>query len=187
MLFQLEKNIYDEHGITENPTILSSISFLNGTIIDTNKINTPLVFESDFNTNNPPKHFLGNKIPVVSSQFKDLLQQNGVDNFQAIEATITNSEEDLQWNDYYAFNVIGLLACVDLSKSKYTVIDPGGGIMLPLLSFKNIAIQEEKVKGFKLFRLAESPDILIIDESVLNAIKSNPLPGGWGITVTPVS
>ncbi|NOJ91478.1 hypothetical protein HMI51_00750 [Corallococcus coralloides] len=55
------------------------------------------------------------------------------------------------------------------------------GVDAPRVSFENIVLDGTKSRGLHMFRLAESPSVLVIDESVKAALKENRPAEGWGI------
>jgi hypothetical protein len=72
-----------------------------------------------------------------------------------------------------------------MSKSRATDILPAPG-GTPFARFQNLVIDADKAVAFDMFRLAESPSILIASERVTRALAASPRAGGWGITAFPV-
>ena len=52
---------------------------------------------------------------------------------------------------------------------------------MPLVAFNQVALDSEKIRGLRLFRLAEDPTILIIDDIIKSALKQNRPEEGWGV------
>ena len=185
MYYRIMEDIYTDYSITHDPDVASHVSFLNGKTIQEAFTET-LIFDSNCTQQHRPRHFLQLKIPVFSEAFVNLVRKAGGDNLQVFPAKIINSEQSLEWDKYYAVNVLGLLSCVDMDKSEYTVIDQGGDVFPPLVKFHEIVIEEERTLGQKIFRLAESPTDLVIHEDILSAIDAEPQQGGWGVSIIDI-
>lgn len=69
--------------------------------------------------------------------------------------------------NYKAVNILGLVSAADMQKSIATVHD---GIPLIDVDFDELVIDEQKTKGIKLFRLAESTNAILIHESLRDAL-----------------
>lgn len=185
MFYQLKSDIYAESGITEEPSLPGfEGSFSDGTRI-TEKLPQPLVFDSSFTRDDPPRSFVGLSIPVWSSDLVDLFRRIGVDNFECFEATIKGVGPSAEWNGYFAANILGAVAAADMSKSKYMEImrSPGG---TPFVVFQELVLDGKKARPFELFRLAENMGTIVVSERVIEALKKNPRAGGWGITALPM-
>ena len=91
----------------------------------------------------------------------------GVDNLQVFPITLTNDHDGSVYDNYSICNIVGLISCVDLSRSKYQPIMDG------MYMFEEIAIDLSKTNGALLFRLAESRREIIVHHSVCNYIVDN--------------
>lgn len=183
MLYKIKPDIYAPTGILMEPNLSGNETFLTGVSLQQN-LTGPLVFLSNFDMQAPPRGFEGMTIPVWSHDFVTLLHGIGVTNFDLYDAVI-DSGTGVQWTNYYAVNVLGILAVANMSKSLTTNImtTPNN---IPLARFHHLVIDANKVLALDLFRLAESPSILIVSERVLRAIADNPRHDGWGITAFPI-
>lgn len=185
--FLLETDNLVDHGITESPKIDDDSSFLSGSVIT--KQLPPLIFEVNFPRKKKPPHLIGDEVPLVSKNFLDALEKCGIDNFQAFPAKLINPDTGQSWEDYFALDVIGLIKAADMEKSDFDTLMEGdnGGIEVPLLSFRDVVLNKDKVKGALLFRMAESPAVLVVAERVADYFFSNkPKGGSWGIDLIEV-
>jgi hypothetical protein len=108
-----------------------------------------------------------------------------VDNFDCYDAIIRTEKSGLEWNEYFAVNVLGIVKCAEMVKSKFTKIaDSPGGVALA--GFHKLVLDSTKTRDIAFFRLAESPGTLLAHEHIVAAMKKLPRPGGWGITAIPV-
>lgn len=106
-------------------------------------------------------------IPLFSANLVSALQTQGVDNLQLFPVQIVE-RDGLQINqDYFAVNILGCVKCADMDKSEYTDIT-GGGLLA--VNFRKLVIDEEKARGFKLFRLAESVASIIVRNDIKQAL-----------------
>jgi hypothetical protein len=72
------------------------------------------------------------------------------------------------YKDYLAFNIIGVIAAADLSKSEYHAWDESK----VALDFNSLVIDEIKTRNALIFRLAEATNGIVIHESVKKAIEA---------------
>lgn len=56
---------------------------------------------------------------AMSKRYLELLQHAGVDNFQIFPIIIKSEEDGAVGDDYFGVNILGLILCVNLSKSTY--------------------------------------------------------------------
>lgn len=185
--YLLEADNYIDYGVTENPKVDDDSSFLAGSVIS--KELPPLVFEVNFPKNKKLPHFFGDEVPLVSKAFLEALKNSGVENFQSFPAKVINPDTGQSWEDYFAFNVIGLVKAADMEKSDFDTLMDGDdeGIEAPLVAFRDVVLEKAKIKGMHLFRMAESPVALIISEKVLDFLaKNKPKGGAWGLDLVEV-
>ncbi len=176
---------YHDHPIEDYLFDLGSkISFMAGSYLNL-QLNEPLQFETDCPQNKHPGHYFDGTIPVFSKAFIDMLKQAGIDNFQTFPATLVNKKENLQWDDYFAFNSIGILDAANMEKSSGGTLMSGTDFegMPELIDFDKLVIDPTKTKGAFMFRELRSPDLLIFDDKVEKYLKKYRPPEGWAITV----
>lgn len=111
----------------------------------------------------------------VLSDFYNELSAAGIENPVEYLHSVGVSEVD-DWVDkkansyitnYKAVNILGLVSAADMQKSVATIHD---GIPLIDVDFDELVIDEQKTKGIKLFRLAESTNAILIHESLRDAL-----------------
>lgn len=117
---------------------------------------------------------------VVSERFMEALRSAGVDNVDYYQAQLVDEASGKTTAGYHAANVVGLIACVDREKSAYT---PMAGFPTDVirrngvLEFKALHLDYSKVQGAKLFRLFEKTTVIVVHESVKEAIEKARLRG----------
>lgn len=174
-----------DYGITENPKIGDEQSFLSGEVIDEKKL--PAL---EFETNFPPKkklpHFLGDEIPLISKELIDCLRKAGIDSFQAFPVKLTNPETGQKFDNYFAFNFIGIIKAVNMDKSDFDILMEGDEETPPLLAFREIVLNRDEINDALMFRIIESPFNLLIHDSIVDYLASDKPKDGWGIVLTEV-
>lgn len=167
MYYSLINNIRYESEITINEpkSLPLELSFISGRVISI-PIETPMVFTTDGKKGDILRDFLRGSITLVSKRFLDILQGAGVDNLQTFPAIVKSTVDGSVWNDYFAVNVLGMIACADLNKSTYSEIMPG------YYKFEDLAIDANKAKGALLFRLHEHTPTIMMHFNVGKYISS---------------
>jgi hypothetical protein len=133
-----------------------------------------------------PRHYMdGSRILIVSGLLLEAFKAAGVDNFQAFPVVLRDMQTERKWNNYYAFNEIGLIDAALLEECKYHVIDEGSESedKPAWLGFNEVVLSAKKLKREpKMFRLVQSPfDQLYISEQVRVVLKRLSPPEKWGI------
>lgn len=187
MYYRLLEDFDNFCGVLNDPEIMYEIDFVRGQVIgdeDIKRIDNPLVFQVDCTRDRPPMHLDGISIPVMSKELVALFQKHGVDNLQLFPALLKNEKTGDTWTDFYAVNIVGLIACADMDASDHSVIGRRPGSDFPLAHFHRLVIDEKKAHGHYLFRLAEEPHVILINDEIDQALCNNkPRGGQWGIDV----
>lgn len=180
MHYSIIANPFHDRGILDDPALPEGVSFIRGSLIDWTP-DAPLVFRSNCDAENPPRHYMDGVMPVWSAELLDAFGRAGVDNIQPFPAIITDDGEGMEWSGYFAINVVGSVAAADLSTSQWKKIGehPTG---LPLLAFQKLVLDARKSHDLLLFRLAENPLQLIVHEGVLDQLSESAPADGWGIS-----
>jgi hypothetical protein len=113
-------------------------------------------------------------ILVMRSDLVEALKAAGVDNIECFEAVIRDPRTGQEYTTYFAVNIVGAIACVDLAKSGY---DTSQESRMVDMEFDSIAIDEAKAGGALLFRLAESVSGIVVHEKVKAVLESRGLTG----------
>lgn len=142
--YQLKDRATDNYGMIKWPNLDPKQSFLNGKQLPENL--PSLVFEVDYPDLNAIPHFIDGGIPIVSTVFGNVLNAAGVNNFQLFPAVVVNSTTGESRDDYYAFNILGLLQAADMDASDSTLIMQGDSSSngIPLAMFHKFAYKRKK-------------------------------------------
>lgn len=178
----------DDYHVTQEPQLPDDLDFVYGKKFK-GKVPMPLVFEVDYPTREHVPHFIGETIPVFSDALIKVVRSAGIDNFQSFPALLRNPETGAEWGGYSVFHEFGLIAAANFDKSEYDMImegDAEGGVSTPLAGFHVLVLDKKKTRNVAMFRLAESPDTLLIHDRVLAHIRKHRPPNGWGFDATEI-
>lgn len=107
---------------------------------------------------------------LMQQKLVDLLQSVGVDNLQTFPAEITRSDTNEPVPGYVTVNIIGSIPCADMSRSDAS----------PLATahyFNKLTIDPAATHGLLMFRVDESPMIVLVHEKIAKAIQAAGLIG----------
>jgi hypothetical protein len=171
------------HRVGTFPELAEEHSFLSGKWIDL-VCDQPFYCEVDCTVDESPCHFLDELVPIFSSEILEQLQLAGIDNFQKFPVTLRNSALGLEWPNYFAVNVLGMIDSADLSRSSYDDIMPGDDDGTPeLVHFEELVIDPVKARGALMFRDLRSPEQIIFDDKIIDYLKSSRPADGWRIRI----
>lgn len=157
------------------------VSFIRGQAIR-GTLPEPLRFSGLLPDDRPPHFLEGDSIPVISKLLLSALKEAGVDNFEVFPAVVYSTKKQKEWDDYFAFNEIGVLDIVNLVQSKYDTIMPGNAVIPPFLGFHNVVFSNEKLKNNpKLFRILQNKTMLFVNSQVIDSLTDSSPPEHWGI------
>lgn len=142
------------------------------------QVPTPLEYEldPDMASDCKVKAMYGNKaIPVMRNDLLKVLIAAGVNNLELFPARIINQTSGKVYEDYHAFNVVGLVAAANIDESR--LMDPESEPTILDTDFESLVIDEQKAHGFHLFRLAESCNAICVSEKIKNAVEKSGIPG----------
>jgi hypothetical protein len=101
-------------------------------------------------------------ILLFSDVMIEALRDAGVDNFDCYDVVIWDPITKRKFQEYKAVNIIGVISCADLTKSKYSMHDtPSIDV-----DFDSLVIDETKTHGALMFRLAECVTGIVVHEKV---------------------
>jgi hypothetical protein len=113
-------------------------------------------------------------IPAMHVSLLDALLDCGVDNLQTYDAVLRDLDKGIEYKDYKAFNVVGLVAAADMSQS--TMMGTSDSVMVDA-DFDRLVIDESKCRGQMLFRLAENITAIIVHERIKEEVEKRGIKG----------
>jgi hypothetical protein len=191
--YRIEQSLDDEYVISRKFQLPLSddgfiCSFKYGRSINASLPN-PLVIGLERLEGKNPRHYIeGAGIVIISDRFLKALKKAGVDNFEVFPATLHDMKDGRRWNNYYAFNEIGVLDVALLEKCNYNIICEGTPLTAPDYGFTKLVFSAERLKqDYKMFRiLQDSASGPYISEDVLNVFKELSPPEKWGLQFTQI-
>src|SRR5262249_52803380 len=114
--------------------------------------------------------------PTVSVRFKKTLDGAGVDNVDYYPVRIANKKTGEIRDDYFEANIIGVISCLDATETQMEV-ESYPGVPEMISEITHLVLDESKIGGQMLFRLAEVTEIVIAHEKVKKAVEKAKLTG----------
>lgn len=102
-------------------------------------------------------------VPVMSRRLLGALQQAGVSNLDVYPAVLSDPSSGKDYDDFVAFNVIGKISAVDLTRSR---LAPGPVDQRHSMSIDQLLLDEARIQGALMFRLAEAVSTIIVHASI---------------------
>lgn len=135
----------------------------------------PLVYTLRAGREGEPKPmYYAEAVPVMREDVAAVLRAAGVDNIEYFDAVLRDPDNGREHADYKAYNIVGLVACADMSASK--LMDTNESDLLDV-DFESLVIDESRTGGALLFRLAENVSAIVVHEQVKQAIEASGIPG----------
>jgi len=179
--YQIYDDYFLDYGLIGGPELPDG-SVYAGKVTDEKDL-PGLVYEINVPDDQECPHFMTGEAVLVSGLFVEVLHDLGVDNFQAFPAVLFNSETGKKRGNYFLFNVLGLVQGADLNGSTFDMLMEGDqeGVDVPLVAFNHLVLDSSNLHDLKMFRLAEDPSTLVMDEYVVNGLKQRRPLDGWGV------
>lgn len=114
-----------------------------------------------------PDAFLFDQIPLFSSRLVECLRGVGVDNLDCYEAVLETTDGRPHPAKFFAVNIVGVVACVDEVRSIKDALSA-----YPMTEFRELVVDPAAVGGAHLFRLADNPGFILVDEAVKRGLET---------------
>jgi hypothetical protein len=114
---------------------------------------------------------------LMHQRLVDVLHTAGVNNLQLFPAEVVREGTSESVPGYVTVNVVGRVSCAVMSKSTTTPL-------ADVHYFHDLVIDAAKAKGLLMFRLDESPMLVLVHEQVANAVARERFAG---LTLTQVA
>ncbi|NTX66198.1 hypothetical protein HUA74_36625 [Myxococcus sp. CA051A] len=114
-----------------------------------------------------------NTANLMSNAFHAALLEAGVDSLDVYDAVIQSEDGTVVHRGYKVFNVIGLVRAANLAETVFHTPDSS---RLIDASIDHLAIDGDKPRGLKLFRLAENVSAVLVHEDVKRVLESKAFP-----------
>lgn len=108
-------------------------------------------------------------LPAMSKRLHAVLVEAGVSNLEVFPLEIMDPSSGKLLHDHVAFNLIGKVAAVDVAAS---VVSASNTDKMVSASFDQLALDEQRIGGALMFRLAEAVSTIVVHRSVKERIES---------------
>jgi len=134
------------------------LKYLRGHKLDATEAPRNLRLVSDSPVAQLPDFVNAARAPVVSTRFREVLAGAGIDNVDYYDAPVSDPDREIQ--GFAVMNIVGLVSCLDWTQAKVTQFRG------KVARMKHLAIDPAKTEGFRMFRLHEYPEIILVHEGV---------------------
>lgn len=114
--------------------------------------------------------------PLMHRDLVMALRSAGADTIEDFAVEIMDEETDEVCDDFLAINIVGLVAAADLGRSSVVLHDERGLIDA---DFDSLSLDDHRIKGRLLFRLAESVNAVVVEAHVKSKLEAL---GGFELT-----
>jgi hypothetical protein len=114
---------------------------------------------------------------LMQERLVEVLRAAGVDNLDTFPTQIVNAATDEIIPGYLTVNIVGRVACANMAKSHSEPLADSN-------YFHDLVIDPARARGLLMFRVDESPMIVLVHERVAAAIEAG---GFTGLTLQPVA
>jgi hypothetical protein len=160
-----------DRAMLGNVPEIEGLSWITGRRID---VPVPTPFEVDLDTSEGdalvPMFEMG--VLMLTQEMIAALEGAGVDNLDTYDAIIHDRAQGIQHTGYKAVNIIGVVACADLGASRYEAF----GRPVIDVDFDSLVIDEKRIRGPLMFRLAECVTGIVIHERVKQRLEQAGVP-----------
>lgn len=114
----------------------------------------------------PPDDLQDMSIPLMSKRLREAIESAGVDNLEFHPITVRNAATSEAY-EYFAFNVVGLVAAADPWKSS----SRSGRDFVAHSQIHDLVIDDASARGLLMFRLKERFTVILVHRTVREAIE----------------
>jgi hypothetical protein len=160
-------------SLIELRTPIEELSWVRGRPLD--ETIPELLFEVDAGQSFRWPDFAGPAvdIPLVSPKMRQALERSGADNIEYHPARLINRTTG-EGRPYFGANIIGLVRAMDKDKSNFLPYEKNPDIAVTI---NRLAVDDSKFDGLKILRLAEFDLLIIVDDSLKEALERQALIG----------
>ena len=143
------------------PDNMDSLEWMQGRHMPSPSPDRKLILDLSLESGDYRGDIIDGFLTLYSDDLKGALEQQGVDNIEYFPVGLRDQNTNTLEGGYSIANIIGLLDCVDMEKSKVKWRRSGRGF-----HFLSMVLDERKTHGAKLFRLGADPTKVIINEDL---------------------
>jgi hypothetical protein len=134
---------------------------------------TPVLVDLDPNFPGVMVPMFDSGILLFTKAMITAFEDAGVDNLDYYDAVVRDPATGRKYDEYRAVNIIGVVAAADLAKSTWTA--PSGSPIVDV-DFDSLTLDENKIRGPLMFRLAECITGIVVHEQVKRGLEQAKIP-----------
>lgn len=112
--------------------------------------------------------------PLFSPDLKKALENFGITGIQYFPTQFAGKTGNIIRSDFFVTNVTTAVSCFDWERSKYNDDYRSSGFASDI---EKLVLDYERIKGYDLFRISESPGILIISKALRQHLDATGISG----------
>jgi len=155
-------------AIDSIPDNMGSLAWITGNVTISPTNPAPLTLDLALESGSFRGAIIDGLVTLYHKKLCAVLTDFGIDNIQYFPVVLRNKDTGKTEDDYFLVNIIGLLDCVDMNKSKVKWWPSGMGF-----DFISMVIDENKTQGLPVFRLKEDPTKVLISEALKKHLQKN--------------
>jgi hypothetical protein len=139
--------------------------------------NDNITFHFNLHDGNIFTDYLANNLGwfIVSKKFQDLIKRIEADvQFLPVNVVDFESKYQIEKDEYFIANVLGMVDALNLENSDYSVMDLDGK---KIYSVRKYAVAEDKINNKNLFKLKEDEIPLFVSETFKQLVEESSITG----------
>lgn len=144
------------------------VSWISGVRIDV-ELPDPIALELKADEGDAMVPMFQRGVLIMTNDMIAALHEAGVDNLDCYNAVIRDQKTGAVHSNYKAVNIVGVIACADLSASEHV----SHGTPVVDVDFDRLVIDKTKTYGALMFRLAECVTGIVVHEKVKQCLEDS--------------
>lgn len=149
------------------PEVIQPLEWMKGKPMADPSPGKKLVFELSQESGNYNGDIIDGILTLYSDEIKVALENFGIDNVEFYAVGLHDQNTNTFEGGYWIANIVGLLSCIDMEKSRTKPWVSGIGF-----DFLSMVIDASKTNDLKIFRLKEDPTKVIIREDLKKHLET---------------
>jgi hypothetical protein len=129
-------------------------------------IDLPLRYEIDEEDEGELGSYLNESAPLLAEPLVNAMSAAGVTNIEVFDAVLRETRTSTEHSNYKAVNIVGIIKGADPSASDIESLEGLGSWV------RRFRLDESVAKGELVFRLRESPSVVVVHRRVRDALLS---------------
>ncbi|MDH5218268.1 MAG: hypothetical protein OEX19_11255 [Gammaproteobacteria bacterium] len=166
-------------AIDRVPDGVDSLEWMKGVTLSDPSPGSPLVLDLSLESGLFRGAIIDGFLTLYHRKLMQILSEFKIENIQHFPVILRDQETGKTEETYVMVNIIGLIDCVDMDKSKVRWWPSGMGY-----DFESMYIDGSKVHGLHIFRLKDDPAKVIISEELKQHLETHKMLVGTKVIKT---